>query len=63
MSTKAHHSRSFFDHLFARPPRDYLARHRRLQKISTTVIFVLLCLLVAGAIIYTSDPHFGTAAR
>ena len=39
-------------------PRDYLARRKMFRKISGIVMFALFSVLVAGIIIYWSDPNF-----
>jgi hypothetical protein len=41
---------------WAAVPRDYLARRRYFRKISNVLMIVLLSLLVAGFIIYNSNP-------
>jgi hypothetical protein len=56
MSTRANHPRSFFSYRWAAIPRDYLARRRYFRKISNIVMIVLLSLILAGFIIYTSNP-------
>jgi hypothetical protein len=55
MSSKAHHSRSPF-HLLSGVSRDYMARRRLVRTISMVLTIVLFSLLVAGMIVYTSDP-------
>jgi hypothetical protein len=61
MSSKVHSSRSFFGHAFPAIPRDYFARRRMFRNITDGLMIVLLSLLVAGVIIYTSNPGgFGT---
>jgi len=37
-------------------PRDYMLRRRRLRAISNVVVITFLSLLLAGAILYTSNP-------
>jgi hypothetical protein len=37
-------------------PRDYLARRKLFRKISNVVMIVLFSLIIAGVIVYTSDP-------
>ena len=56
MSTKVHHSRFFLGYRLPAVPRDYLMRRRMFRKISGIVMVILLSLLVAGAIIYSSNP-------
>jgi len=56
MSTKAHHSRSFFGGLFPAIPRDYLARRRRIRNLTNFLLIAVLSLLLAGVIVYTSNP-------
>ena len=64
MSTRSHHSRSFFSQLFPPIPRDYLARRRWFRTLSTTLMIVVLSVLLAAFIVYTSNPSsFGSAAR
>jgi hypothetical protein len=56
MSTRANHSRSLFGYRWPAIPRDYLERRRYFRKISNIVMIVLLSIIVAGFIIYTSNP-------
>jgi hypothetical protein len=56
---KAHHSFHFLPAI----PRDYLARRRMFQNISNVIMIVLLSLIIAGVIIYTSDPNSFTFLR
>jgi hypothetical protein len=64
MSAKPHSSRSIFNQLLPAIPRDYLARRRWFRKLSTTLMIVVLSLLVAAIIVYTSNPSsFGSATR
>jgi hypothetical protein len=65
MSTKSHQSRPFLSHLLPPIPRhDYLARRRWFRKLSTTLMIVVLSILVAAFIVYTSNPSsFGWATR
>jgi hypothetical protein len=64
MSTRSHRSRSFFNHFLSPIPRDYLARRRWFRKLSTTLMIVVLSILVAAFIVYTSNPSgFGSATR
>ena len=64
MSTKVHSSRSFFGHFLPAIPRDYIARRRMFRNIASVVMIVVLSLLVAGVIIYTSNPtSFGSASH
>jgi hypothetical protein len=52
---KAHHSHSSF-HFLPAIPRDYLARRRLFRTISNVVMIVFFSLVIAGVIVYTSDP-------
>jgi hypothetical protein len=54
MRGRAHHSRSF--HFLPAIPRDYLARRRMFRTISNVLMIVLFSLVIAGVIVYTSDP-------
>jgi ABC-type phosphate/phosphonate transport system permease subunit len=64
MRTKLHHSHSFFSQFFPPVPRDYLARRRWFRKLSTTLMVVVLSVLLAAFIVYTSNPSsFGSATR
>ena len=64
MSTKSRQSRSFFSQLFPPIPRDYLARRRWYRTFSTTLMIIVLSVLLAGFIVYTSNPSsFGSATR
>jgi len=56
MGTRANHPRSFFGYRWAAIPRDYLARRRYFRKISNVLMILLLSLILAGFIIYTSNP-------
>ena len=56
MGTRTNHPRSFLGYRWAAVPRDYLARRRYFRKISNVVMIVLLSLILAGLIIYTSNP-------
>jgi len=51
--SRGHHSRFF-------PSRrhDYLERRRLFRHISNVLMIVVLSLVVAGFIVYTSDPTF-----
>jgi len=51
---KSHTARSF--HLLPTIPRHYLARRRLFRRISDVLMIVLLSLVIAGIIVYTSDP-------
>jgi hypothetical protein len=55
MRGRAHHSRSSF-HFLPTIPRDYLARRRMFRTISNVLMIVLFSLVIAGVIVYTSDP-------
>jgi hypothetical protein len=46
-----------FFHFLPAIPRDYLARRRMFRNISNVLMIVLLSLIIAGVIIYTSDPN------
>ena len=48
-------SRSLFGHRWLAIPRDYLERRRYFRKISNILMIVLLSIIVAGFIIYTSN--------
>ena len=50
---KTHHSFHFLPAI----PRDYLARRRMYRNIFNFLLIVLLSLIIAGVIIYTSDPN------
>jgi hypothetical protein len=64
MSTRAHNTRSFLGYRWPAVPRDYLARRRWSRKISTIVMIVVLSVLLAGVIIYSSNPgSFSAPAR
>ncbi len=64
MSTRTQQSRSFFTQIFRPIPRDYLARRRRYRTVSTTLMILVLSLLLAAVIVYTSNPSsFGSATR
>lgn len=55
MGSKAQHDFRFpFLHSV---PRDYLARRKMFRKISGMVMLVLFSVLVAGLILYYSDPN------
>lgn len=56
MSTRIHASRSFFGYRWPAMPRDYLLRRRMFRRISSIVLVAILSVLVAGLIIYTSNP-------
>ncbi len=62
MSTRANHSRWLFGNRWPNIPRDYLARRRYFRKISSVLMIVFLSLIVAGFIIYTSNPGGFTPA-
>lgn len=56
MGSKAQHDfHSPFSHGV---PRDYLARRKMIRKISGIVMLALFSVLVAGLILYYSDPNF-----
>ncbi len=56
MGTRSSHSRTLFGYRWPNIPRDYLARRRYFRKISNVVMILLLSLILAGFIIYTSNP-------
>lgn len=56
MGTRSSHSRTLFGHRWPNIPRDYLSRRRYFRKISNVVMILLLSLILAGFIIYTSNP-------
>jgi len=56
MSTKVHHSRFFLGYRLSAVPRDYLMRRRMFRKISGIGVVIVLSLLLAGVIIYSSNP-------
>ena len=56
MSTRTHNSHSLFGYRWPVLPRDYLHRRRMVRRISNVVMVVILSILVAGVIIYTSNP-------
>ena len=57
MGIRANHSRfhSLFGHRWLAIPHDYLERRRYFRKISNVLMIVLLSIIVAGFIIYTSS--------
>jgi len=56
MSTKVRHSRFLFGYRLPAFPGDYLRQCRMFRKISGIVVVIVLSLLVAGVIIYSSNP-------
>lgn len=52
---KVRHSRSSFPFL-PTLPRDYLERRRMFRNVSNVLMVVFLSLLIAGVIIYSSNP-------
>lgn len=56
MGTRSSHSRTLFGYRWLNIPRDYLSRRRYFRKISNLVMILLLSLILAGFIIYTSNP-------
>ena len=52
---KIHHSHSLF-HILPAIPHDYLARRKLFRNISDVLMIVLFSLIIAGIIVYTSDP-------
>jgi hypothetical protein len=55
-SRHSSHSRTRLGSRWPNIPRDYLSRRRYFRKISSVVMILLLSLILAGFIIYTSDP-------
>jgi len=53
---KLRHSRSAF-HILPAIPRDYLARRKLFRTISSVLMIVLFSLIIAGIIVYSSDPE------
>lgn len=56
MSSKQQHE--FRSPFSQSAPKDYLARRKMFRKISGIVMTALFSLLVAGLIVYWSDPNF-----
>jgi hypothetical protein len=56
MGTRSSHSRTLFGSHWPNIPRDYLSRRRYFRKMSNFVLILLLSLILAGFIIYTSNP-------
>jgi hypothetical protein len=56
MGTRSSHSSTLFSSRWPNIPRDYLSRRRYFRKISNFVMILLLSLILAGFIIYTSNP-------
>jgi len=56
MGTRSSHSRTLFGYRWPSIPRDYLSRRRYFRKISNVVMILLLSLILAGFIVYTSNP-------
>lgn len=52
---KLRHSRLVFP-ILPKIPRDYLARRKLFRTISNVLMIVLFSLIVAGIIVYSSDP-------
>jgi len=52
---KIQHSHASF-RLLPAIPRDYLARRKLFRNISNVLMIVLFSLIIAGIIVYTSDP-------
>ena len=61
MTTKANNSRSFLGYRLNPVPHDYLARRRRVRQISSIIMTLILSIVVAAIIIYSSNP--GPAAH
>lgn len=56
MSSKVHHQRSLLSSFLPHMRHDYIMRHRRIRAISNIVLITILSLLLAGMILYTSNP-------
>jgi hypothetical protein len=56
MGTRSSHSSTLFSSRWPNIPRGYLSRRRYFRKISNFVMILLLSLILAGFIIYTSNP-------
>jgi predicted PurR-regulated permease PerM len=56
MRTRIHNPRSFFGYRWPAMPRDYLLRRRMFRRISNVLMVVILSILLAGVIVYTSNP-------
>jgi len=64
MNTRTHNTRSFLGYRWPAVPRDYFARRRWSRKISTIAMIAVLSILLAGIIIYSSNPgSFSSPAR
>ena len=61
MSSRASHShsRTFLGFRWTSIPRDYLERRRWFRRVSDILMILLLSILVAGVILYTSSPKAG----
>ena len=55
LRSKSQHSHSSF-HFLPAIPRDYLARRKLFRNVSNVLMIVLFSLIIAGVIVYTSDP-------
>ncbi|HVO57906.1 MAG TPA: hypothetical protein VMT51_09450 [Dongiaceae bacterium] len=55
MSSKVHSSR-FSAGVWMGRPHDYLSRRRRFNKVANVVLVAVFSLLLAGIIVYTSNP-------
>jgi len=63
MTTRANNSRSFLGYRLNPVPHDYLARRRRIRRISTIVMTVIFSIVVAAIIIYSSNSNSGAIAH
>jgi len=63
MTTRANHSRSFLGYRINPVRRDYLARRRRIRRISTIIMTVIFSIVVAAIIIYSSNSSPGSIAH
>jgi hypothetical protein len=62
MASRAHYFRSLFGQLLPSMPRDYMMRRRRVRAVTNFLLIALLSVLVAAAIIYSSNPSGFTGA-
>ena len=64
MGSRVHHHRSLFANLFPAMTRDYITRRRRTRTISNVLLIVLFSILLAGMVLYTSNPaSFGVVGK
>jgi hypothetical protein len=56
MGTRSSHSRTLLGYRWPNIPRDYLSRRRYFRKILNVVMILLLSFILAGFIIYNSNP-------